>query len=439
MNFILMKKATVYIYFFCLCCYGLQAQKTLTLEEAITTALANNYDIMIAENDVKVTELNNAIGNAGILPNISATFSKNNSILNTTQTQSGGTERTLDGAKNMNMSYGIGLDWTLFDGMRMFVRKERFENLEQQGKANLQRTIFTKISDVYKLYYAIEQQQQQLNAIDTAITISNQRVTLLKNKFKIGKVSKLEVLNSEVDLQADESLKIQLQTILKASKLKLNELLVRDLQQDFIVSDAIVYDELITYDEILKLAEKQNPELQAQIIAKKIADLNLKEIKGARYPSIRVTSGYNFTRSEASLGFVTQSTGNGFVYGINASIPLFNGNNQNRNEKTAKINVENAKLTLEQLKQNITTQLAIAYENFQAQLKLVKLEEKNVNIAKQNLDITLAKYKIGTLTPIELRTAQQNYIDVLVRYSNAQYLTKIAEINLKELAGNLKL
>ena len=87
----------------------------------------------------------------------------------------------------MNMSYGIGLDWTLFDGMRMFVRKERFENLEQQGKANLQRTIFTKISDVYKLYYAIEQQQQQLNAIDTAITISNQRVTLLKINLKLGK------------------------------------------------------------------------------------------------------------------------------------------------------------------------------------------------------------------------------------------------------------
>ena len=201
----------------------------------------------------------------------------------------------------------------------------------------------------------------------------------------------------------------------------------------------IKYDPSINYDELVSLAQKQNPELQAQIIAKKLADINLKEIKGTRYPTIRVTSGYNFTRSEASLGFVTQSTGKGFIYGINASVPLFNGNNQNRNEKTAKLGVENAQFTLEQLKQTISSQLAIAFENYQAQLKLVQLEEKNVALAKQNLDITLAKYKIGTLTPIELRTAQQNYIDVLVRFSNAQYLTKMAEINLKELAGTLKL
>jgi outer membrane protein TolC len=414
-----------------------KAQEKLTLQEAITIALENNYAIKIAKNEAKVGEINNAIGNAGILPNVSATFTKNNSILNTTQTQSGGTERTLDGAKNMNMNYGIGLDWTLFDGMRMFARKERFENLEKQGEANLKRTIYTKVSDVYRVYYDIVQQQQQLQAIDTAISISKQRVTLLKNKFSIGKVSKLEVLNSEVDLQADESLKIQLQTTLKASKIKLNELLARDLKLDFIVNEVIKYDPSINYDELVSLAQKQNPELQAQIIAKKLADINLKEIKGTRYPTIRVTSGYNFTRSEASLGFVTQSTGKGFIYGINASLPLFNGNNQNRNEKTAKLGVENAQFTLEQLKQTISSQLAIAFENYQAQLKLVQLEEKNVALAKQNLDITLAKYKIGTLTPFELRTAQQNYIDVLVRFSNAQYLTKMAEINLKELAGNL--
>lgn len=430
-----MKK--IILYFFCLCCYTITAQELLTLEQAVTIALENNYAIKIAKNEAIVGQLNNAIGNAGMLPNVSASFTKNNSLLNTTQTQSGGTERTLDGAKNMNMTYGVGLDWTLFDGMRMFARKERFENLEKQGEANLKRIIFTKISTIYQLYYDLVQQQNQLKAVDTAIVISKERVTLLKNKFSIGKVSKLEVLNSEVDLQADESLKIQLQNNYQATKIKLNELLARDLKLDFYVANEFTYDKSLNYEELVAQAEKQNPELQAQIIAKKLADINLKEIKGTRYPTIRVTSGYNFTRSEASLGFVTQSTGNGFVYGINASLPLFNGNNQNRNEKTAKLSVENAQFALEQLKQTIKMQLTIAFENYQAQLKLVNLEEKNVTLAKQNLDITLAKYKIGTLTPIELRTAQQNYVDVLVRFSNAQHLTKIAEINLKELAGIL--
>jgi hypothetical protein len=63
----------------------------------------------------------------------------------------------------------------------------------------------------------------------------------------------------------------------------------------------------------------------------------------------------------------------------------------------------------------------------------------NNEIAKQNLDITVAKFKIGTITTIEFRAAQQNYIEAAVRHSNAQYLTKLSEINLKELAGTLQL
>jgi hypothetical protein len=53
------------------------------------------------------------------------------------------------------------------------------------------------------------------------------------------------------------------------------------------------------------------------------------------------------------------------------------------------------------------------------------------------LDITLAKFKIGTITPIEYRTAQLNYVNALLRYSNAQFQTKLFEISLKELSGTL--
>ena len=419
--------------------FSAQAQELLSLEDAVKIALENNYDIKIAQNNAMIDATNNSLANAGILPSLTANLTNNNSQLNTKQTQGDGTVRELDGAKNMSLTYGVGLDWTIFDGMRMFAKKEQLDLLEQQGKAELQAAMLTKISDVYLTYFDLVQQQQVIASIDTAIVISNQRLTTAQNRFTIGKASKLEVLNAQVDLNSDKSLLLKQKELFRTTQIKLNALLIRDVLTDFKVAKEITLEQNIVFEDIKATAEKQNPQLQAQILSKKVADLNLKQVKGNRYPTVRLTSGYNFTRSEASLGFITQSSGQGFVYGVTASVPIFNGFLQNKNEKAAQYQVENASFLLEQQKLDLEAQLATLYASYQTNLALVEVEAKNLEIAKQNLDITLAKFKIGTITTIEFRTAQQNFVEASVRYSNAQYITKLSEINLKELAGTLKL
>jgi outer membrane protein len=420
-------------------CTPIQSQELLSIEDALQIALENNYEIKIASNNLKIDATNNNLANAGILPAFNASLTNNNSQLNTTQTQADGSQRTLDGAKNMNLSYGVGLDWTIFDGMQMFARKEQLSTLEAQGKSELQATILNRISDVYLTYYDLVQQQQIITSIDSAMVNSNQRVTTAQNRFSIGKASKLEVLNAQVDLNTDKSLLLSQKELLKNTKIRLNELLARDLLLDFTVVDEIDFDANLVYEELKALAEKQNPQLQAQILSKKIADLNFKQVKGNRYPTVRVTSGYNFTRSEASLGFITQSSGRGFVYGVSASVPIFNGFLQNNREKAAKIEVENAVLLLNQQKLALESQIASLFQSYQTNLELIALEKENLEIAKQNLDITLAKFRIGTIIPIEVRTAQQNFIEASVRFSNAKFQTKLSEISLKELAGTLSL
>lgn len=422
---------------FLICFLKTNAQEILTLESAVKIALENNYEIKIATNNLTIEQTNVAIGNAGMLPTITANVFDNNSVQNSTQIRQDGTTITLDNALNNNFTYGVRLDWTIFDGLRMFARLDQLKELQKLGEAQLKLTLITRISDVNAAYYDLVQQQQQLAALDTTLVISNQRLTLAQNRFTIGKASKLEVLNAQVDLNTDQVALLRQKELYTNGKILLNQLLARDVTTDFKVIDELEVDSVLLLSELRTLAEKQNPQLQAQIINKKIAELELKQIKAARYPSIRVNTAYNLSESIASLGFVAQFQSRGFNYGFSASVNIFDGFAQNRNEKIAKIQIENSKLNIDQQNLALNSQLAASYQTYLTNLELIVLEEKNESIAKQNLNITLDKFRIGTITTLEFRTAQLNYVNAKVRYSNAQFQGKLSEIALRELAGNL--
>ncbi|MBZ4035219.1 TolC family protein [Flavobacterium sp. 17A] len=426
---------TLLMLFFCI--IQANAQEVLTIEQAMSIALENNFEIKIAKNNSRISETNVTVGNAGMLPIATANITDNNNITNSTQVRQDGTKTSLNNAKNNSLNYGVSLGWTVFDGMKMFAKYDQLKELQKLGDAELKRTILVKIGQVNSAYFDLVQQQQQLAALDTTIVISNQRLTLAKNRFSIGKASKLEVLNAQVDLNSDQVAMLRQKESYANAKILLNQHLARDPKIDFRVVNEVTVDNKLVLVDLLELAQKQNPALEAQVINKRIAELQLKQVKGDRYPTLRLTTGYNFSESQSSLGFTSETSNRGLNYGFNASMNIFDGFNQHRNEKVAKMQIENSQLAIEQQNQTLNTQLNTAFQTYLTNLELIDLEEDNEAIARQNLEITLDKFKIGTITTIDFRTAQLNYVNAKVRYSNAQYEAKLSEIALKELAGNI--
>ncbi|KAA9340694.1 TolC family protein [Adhaeribacter soli] len=416
-----------------------KAQEVLTLEDAVKIALERNYDIKFSSNNVKIEDLNVSLANAGILPTVDATLNNNNGIQNSTQTQADGSVRERNNARNSNLNYGVGLNWTIFDGFGMFARYDQLKEFRALSETELQQTVLTRVADVMSTYFNLVQQQQQLRAYDTAIAISRQRLNIAQNRFTIGKAARLAVLNAQVDLNTDTTNLLRQQELYANTKTLLNEILARDVNTDFRVAETISIDTGLTLGALSELAAQQNPSLKAAVINKRVAELDLKQVRANRLPRVGVNTGYNFSRSESALGFATQSTGRGLTYGLSASVNLFNGGLQRRNEKIANIQIENARIDQERINQNINAQLTTAYQTYLTSLSLVNLERNNQEIARRNQEITLEKYRLGTLTPVEFRDAQLNYLNAQVRYSNAQFQAKLAEIALKEIAGNLSL
>lgn len=414
-----------------------QEKALLTVEEAVSIALENNHQIKMVANDLKIEETSFSPGFAGMLPTVNAVANNNNSIQNITQTRSDGTNLSRDNAKNNSLNYGVELDWTIFDGLRMFARYDQLQEATKLGEAQLKQAILITVSDAMATYFDLVQQKQQLNALDSTLVISKQRVELANNRFSIGKASKLELLNAQVDQNTDQTQYLRQQELFQNTKTRLNQIIGRDVKTDFRVVDLIAIDRSLELDDLEEEAKAQNPQLMAQLISKRMVELQLKELKGSRLPTINAHGGYLFSESESSLGFTTNNNARGFNYGLSLRWNLFDGSNQNRKEQIAKIQLKNSDLLIDQQTQTLLSQLSIAYQTYKTNLSLMELEIHNEAIAKENLDITMAKYKIGTIPTIEFRTAQLNYTQAVVRSSNATYEAKLSEIILKELAGNL--
>jgi outer membrane protein len=433
-------KSSILIIFTCLLqISNIYAQNRLSLEEAVQTALENNFDIKLNKNEVEQAKINVNRANAGMIPIITGNLSTNNTLLNTRQTLSNGIVQERSGARNSNMVYGPVVNWQVFDGFQMFARYDRLKELENLGEANFKLAIQTTLADVINNYYDMVQQQQQIEALTGALEISRIRLRNSESRYTIGKAAKLEVLAASVDLNTDTTNLLRQIDQYRNTKIRLNELLARDINTDFSVSDTIIIRSNLLLPELLNSASQLNPSLQSALINKRISEINLREVKANRYPNINMNTGYNFNRAYSELGFARNSAGRGLNYGLTASVNIFNGYLQKRAEKNASLQIENNQLQFEKLNQSITSQLSSLFQTYQTNLQLVKLERQNLEVARQNINITLEKFRLGSVAPLEFREAQRNYIDANARYTNAQFEAKLAEVALMQLSGRLNL
>ena len=431
----------LYLSILCLTSFSVvKAQEKLSLKQAITIALENNYNIKLSNNQSEIIKNDVTYGNAGILPIVTGNLTDNNRVETSEVDLASGQTRNASNAKTTNINYGVGLNWRIFDGFQMFANYERLQELQKLGDLNAKLTVQTTIADVIEAYYDLVTQQKQLEATQTALEVSRIRIKNADSRYKIGKGSKLELLAAKVDLNADTTQLLRQEDLIRSGKIRLNQLLARDLRFAFNLEEDLNIDKGLVYDRLKALSDTQNPNLQTAIVNQKISALNLKQIKGARYPVIALTSGYNFANSTSPpTGFALRSNSRGLNYGFTASVNIFNGFQQNRLEKNAKLEIEASKYNLDFTKQTIDAQLLTAYQNYQTNLQLIFLEESNIAVAKENLDITLEKYRLGSIVPLELREAQRNFIDANARYANALFQTKLAEIALKEITGTINI
>ncbi|MCX6188170.1 MAG: TolC family protein [Bacteroidetes bacterium] len=417
--------------------FNLAAQNKLTLQQAITVAMQQNYDINIAKVSANISATANSYGNAGFLPSVNFLAATSRSSYNTIQEFSTGALVNRKNALTQNLNSGVALSWTVFDGMKMFATKDKLEALEAQGQTFLKMEIETMVSKVISLYFDVVRQQQLIKASNETMKIYLEREKIAQRKLEIGSGSKLDLLQAIVDRNAQKSILLRLNISMETALVSLNQMLTKSSTDTYTVEDSIVFDDKLVLSTMKQNAAAHNQELQYAKRNIDIANYSLRELQSASLPQFGVNLNYNFTQTKNQVGLVLSNQNLGLNAGVNASWNLFNGYKSRTQIKIARFGIELNNLTYQRAVTGVDASMQKSWRSYQNTIEILKLEEENIAVAKENATIALERFRLGTSNTIELMLAQKSYEDALTRLVSARYDAKLSEIELLRLQGTL--
>ncbi|HEX2922209.1 MAG TPA: TolC family protein [Bacteroidales bacterium] len=418
---------------------SLQGQTLYGLKDCISIGLEKNFSILIAENNEEIAKNNYTFGNAGFLPSVELAGRHGGSLMNNETTSFDDSKNNSRGNFSTNNSASISMTLPIFNGFNAITSYKRLGELNATGRLNTQLSIENLISDIVSGYYNLILQVQLMNNLRYALKLSRERLRIDQDRYLLGAGSKLEVLQSQVYVNTDSSALSRQDEIVRVAKIRLNQMLaIDDPGANFISKDTTIEinPELI-YERLLDETFLNNTNLQIASRNKVISKYDYNLITSRSYPYLNFSGGYNFNYNTSETGISKTVQSDGLNYGLTLGFNLFDGFNQRRSIKNADISIEISDLQYREIEQGIKSDLLIMYNSYSNNLRLINLEEQNLETASENNDIALERYRLGSLSGIELREVQLSLLNATERVISAHYQTKLAEVSLNLISGNI--
>lgn len=417
----------------------LSGQTIYDLSSCIQTGLENNYSIIVARNREVITENNFTRGNAGFMPTIDFSSRYSGTVNTTEQRLASGDVNTSRGIHNTAATGSFSMGWSIFRGFSVQNTYKKLGELRDIGELSTQLAIENLVARIIAEYNYLIQQKRLYNNLQFAVDLSRERLRIDEASYLLGRASKLQLLQSRVYFNADSSRLARQSQVLRASEIRLNELMsVDNLGQRFVVADTVLtIDPALEFDNLLAETLNQNTSLQIASRNQTVSQYDYRIISSRAYPYVTLSSGYSGTLNMYETGNMSSQLTTGASYGLTVGINLFDGYNKQKDRKNALIELENRDMQYLQVEQELRADLLTIYSAYTNNLRLLQLEEQNLETAKENLVIAFERYLLGNLPGLDLREVQKSLLDAEERLLSVQYSTKTAEISLMQISGRI--
>jgi outer membrane protein len=414
-----------------------RSQELMTVEQAVSCGLTNNYGIIISQNSLLETRNNATRGNAGMLPKVGLNAGYMRGLSDARVKVVTGNEMNNSGAQSDLLTAGVGLNWRIFDGLNMFITYDKLKTLEEKSDLSARITVETTVAGIIAGYYEIVRQGRISRMLTEQVEISKFRSGLAKMRFETGSGSEIDYLKSRVELNADLANLSKQNTLYENAKTNLNDLLSRDVATAFSVADTIPLAGMLNYDTLLYSLKSTNHNLMLAAKDKKMGTLDVKSAQAVQWPTLDYYAGFNYFRNETAANFIQYNRYYGPSMGLTLNMKLFDGLNQKRQYRNAVISQQSYELGFKQTESRLITCLAGIFNEYRNQHEMIGFERENLRLAVRNMDLARQSYAVGAISSLQLREVQEDLLAARNRLVTAQFIAKLTETELLLLSGKL--
>lgn len=421
--------------FVALCSFSVHAQR-LSLEDAIELGLENNLSLKILQKDKDITAINTGKGAAGMLPSVTANGNTSYSINNANQVYLDGRENSIYGGSNFQIGGEVRMDWTLFDGRAMYIRKDQLDLENDLAGIQLKNEILNLSSDISQSYENLVLLKKQLSIINENILYIQDLLQLSESKLLIGSASKLDVLQAKTDLNEYQNTKDLILMQYDLVSIQLNQLLNQDVQSDIEVDTSFIEKtQMPGYDVWADNAITSNPTIEMGNTRKEIALRSIDIAKSGKMPQVDFNAGVDYSYLNSSTGFLVSNVNYGPYIGLTAKYNIYDGNRVQREIETAEIIADQSQLDIEVQEQEIEKDLFFQYKSYQYYRQQLQREKDNIKLVEESFALADQLYRNGRITQFELRQVLIQKLSIDQRVVQAEFELAVAYIQLMRTSG----
>jgi outer membrane protein len=413
----------------------LSAQETtdsLSLEQAVSIALKNNYGIVIGKLNHEQIQINNNWGNTGALPTLSGSgnLAKGYEWMDT------------DDSESLTSSASLNLNWVIFRGFSARITKKQLEKQESLSEGSLNLIVENTLISVIQTYYQVLLEKENLNFAEKTVQLSKDRYEQAKMKKEMGSSNSYELLLAQNTWLEDQSNYLSAKANYQLVKRQLNYLMAVPLDTAMVVSDNFEAPENnYKLKELTDRMLANNYTLKNQYLNVEMARLETKQTKSNFAPVIsgNLSSGYtDYEKAYASNPMLDQNTsGWNTTASVGLTFNIYEGGTRKRALKIAEMNEEVVKTETTEKQQELKKQLAQEFDLYNINKELLKVAEENLKAAELNYKLSEEKFNVGAINSFNFRDVQQIYTNATNMYNQRVFNVIASNLALLQLTGGV--